>query len=193
MKRGNIIIIISLIVILASVGAYLGVKCYLDRDLENQKKELQDTIEKYGYVEKENVVTSVAKFNTEIMDNKIGNPASDEYMVAQDNLYWYELLDDVFLYVKPEIFTENRESDITGIMAIYYSKNIEDETVALNYVKALIKSNNEELVDSDIDYLMTEATKLSTDKKTSNNGKGISVGYIDYGDKIEYQVIRLYK
>ena len=193
MKKNKVIIIISLIVILLAVGGYFGVKNYLNKDLENQKQELQETIKKYGYVEKENVTISVAKFNTEVMDNKIGNPASDEYMVVQDNLYWYGLLDDVSLYIKPETFTENKDNDITATMAIHYSKNIENETIVVNYVKALIKANNENLTDSDIDYLITEAKTLSNDKKTSNNGKGISVGYVDNGEKIEYQVIRLYK
>ena len=186
-------IIITLIVILLAVGGCIAVKIYLNKDLEKQKQNLQETVEKYGYVEKENVAVSVAKFNTEVMDNKVGNPASDEYMVVQDNLYWYGLLTDIYLYIKPENFTENKDNDITATMAIYYSKNIEDETTAINYVKALIKANNENLTDSDIDYLITEAKALSNDKKTSNNGKGISVGYIDNGEKIEYQVIRLYK
>ena len=127
------------------------------------------------------------------MDNNVGNPASDEYMVAQDNLYWYGLINDIYLYIKPENFTENKDNDITETMTIQYSKNIEDETMVVNYVKALIKANNENLTDSDIDYLITEAKKLSNDKKTANNGKGISVGYVDNGEKIEYQVIRLYK
>ena len=192
MKK-NKVIIISLIVIILAVGGCLGVKIYLDKDLESQKQKLQETIEKYGYVEKENVTTCVANFNTEVMDNNVGNPASDEYMVAQDNLYWYGLINDIYLYIKPENFTENKDNDITETMTIQYSKNIEDETIVVNYVKALIKANNENLTDSDIDYLITEAKKLSNDKKTANNGKGISVGYIDNGEKIEYQVIRLYK
>ncbi len=192
MKK-NKVITISLIVIILAVGGCLGVKIYLDKDLESQKQKLQETIEKYGYVEKENVTTCVAKFNTEVMDNNVGNPASDEYMVAQDNLYWYGLINDIYLYIKPENFTENKDNDITETMTIQYSKNIEDETMVVNYVKALIKANNENLTDSDIDYLITEAKKLSNDKKTANNGKGISVGYVDNGEKIEYQVIRLYQ
>ena len=65
--------------------------------------------------------------------------------------------------------------------------------MVINYVKSLIKANNENLTDSDIDYLINDAKNVSNDKKTSNNGKGISVGYIDNGEEIEYQVIRLYK
>lgn len=152
MKKDKVIRIICLVVILLAVVCYFGVKIYLNKDLENKKQDLQDTINKYGYVEKEDVSVSVSKFNTVVMDN-----------------------------------------DITELMAIYYSKGIEDETMVINYVKSLIKANNENLTDSDIDYLIDDAKYVSNDKKISNNGKGISVGYVDNGEKIEYQVIRLYK
>ena len=194
MKKDKVIRIICLVVILLAVLCYFGVKIYLDKDLENKKQDLQDTINKYGYVEKENVSVSVSKFNTVVMENGVGNPASDDYMAVQDNLYWYALLnDEAYLYVKPKAFTGNKDNDITATMAIYYSKNIEDETIVIKYVKALIKANNQDLTDSDIDYLITEAKKLSNDKKTANNGKGIFVGYVDNGEKIEYQVTRAYK
>ena len=193
MKKDKVIRIICLVVILLAVVCYFGVKVYLDKDLENKKQDLQDTINKYGYVEKENVSVSVSKFNTVVMDNGVGNPASDNYMTTSDNLYWYGLYDGISLYVKPLNFTENKDNDITKLMAIYYSKGIEDETMVINYVKSLIKANNENLTDSDIDYLINDAKNLSNDKKTSNNGKGISVGYVDNGEEIEYQVIRLYK
>ena len=193
MKKDKVIRIICLVVILLAVVCYFGVKVYLDKDLENKKQDLQDTINKYGYVEKENVSVSVSKFNTVVMENGVGNPASDDYMTTSDNLYWYGLYDGISLYIKPLNFTENKDNDITKLMAIYYSKDIEDETMVINYVKSLIKANNENLTNSDIDYLINGAKKLSNDKKTSNNGKGISVGYIDNGEEIEYQVIRLYK
>lgn len=193
MKKDKVIRIICLVVILLAVVCYFGVKVYLDKDLENKKQNLQDTINKYGYVEKENVSVSVSKFNTVVMDNGVGNPASDDYMTTSDNLYWYGLHDGISLYVKSLNFTENKDNDITKLMAIYYSKDIEDETMVINYVKSLIKANNENLTDSDIDYLINDAKNVSNDKKTSNNGKEISVGYIDNGEEIEYQVIRLYK
>ena len=45
----------------------------------------------------------------------------------------------------------------------------------------------------EINTLLEEAKQLATSGKTSNNGKGISIGYIDNADNIQYQVIRLYK
>lgn len=40
---------------------------------------------------------------------------------------------------------------------------------------------------------MTEAKERSSKKETSNNGKGIFVGFLEYDDHYIYQVIRLYK
>lgn len=183
-------IIIGVALILLSIGIFAGVKIYIDKDLDKQKEELNKTFEKYGTVEKETVEVSVAKFNTEVMDNNIGDPASSDYMTQDNNLYWFALLDSVYLYVKPESYTGNKGEDITKVMTIQYSDN---EEIALKYVKALIKANNSELTDSDIEYLMNEAKNLSSDKKNANNGKGISVGYVESGEVTEYQVVRLYK
>ena len=183
-------IIIGVALILLSIGIFVGVKIYLDKDLDKQKEELNNTIEKYGTVEKETVELSIAKFNTEVMDNNIGDPASYDYMVEDNNLYWFGLLDGVSLYVKSENYTGDKEKDITEIMTIQYSDN---ESIALNYVKSLIKSNNDALTDSDIEYLMNEAKNLSNDKKNANNGKGISVSYVKSGELTEYKIIRLYK
>lgn len=186
MKKNIIIVLVVLLVI----GCSIGVKIYLDKDLDKQKEDLNKTFEKYGSVKKESVELGVAKFNTEIMDNNVGDPASYDYMTQENNLYWFALLDNVYLYVKPENYTGNKDKDITEIMTIHYSDN---ESIALNYVKALIKSNNDTLTDSDIKYLMNEAKTLSKDKKNANNGKGISVSYVSDGKIIEYQVIRLHK
>ena len=76
------------------------------------------------------------------------------------------------------------------MMVIQYSDN---EKIALKYVKALVKSNNDALTDADVDYLMKEAKTLANDKKKANNGKGISVGFVKNEEVTEYQIIRLYK
>ncbi len=94
------------------------------------------------------------------------------------------------MYVKPVDFSGNKDKDIANIMTIQYSKNSKNSDVAINYVKALLKANNDKLTDSDIDYLMSEA---KNNKKNSNNGMGISVSFVENDEIIEYQVIRLYK
>lgn len=61
------------------------------------------------------------------------------------------------------------------------------------FYKLLIKANNEEITDSEIDELLKEAKEKSFAKEIANNGKGISVGISNANDHYEYQVIRLYK
>lgn len=61
------------------------------------------------------------------------------------------------------------------------------------YVKHLIKANYNEATDTEIDALLEEAKSNSTAGKTSYNGKGISVGYLDNNDYYQYQVLRFYK
>ena len=61
-------------------------------DLEDAKKDLQETQEKYGWVRKETVDTLVAKFNAEVVDNSSLNPASIDYLTESDNQYWYGLV-----------------------------------------------------------------------------------------------------
>ena len=70
--------------------------------VEDAKKELQESQEKYGSVEKETADVLVAKFNTEVVDNSRLNPASTDYLTEYNNQYWYGLLDGVSLVVVPE-------------------------------------------------------------------------------------------
>ena len=89
MKKDKAIIIICIIIIAVLIGGYFVVKYFLDKDIQEQEQELQETINKYGTVEKENVNVVVSKFNTEIMDSGMEYPASDEYLVMEDGKYWY--------------------------------------------------------------------------------------------------------
>ena len=107
MKNKKIIIICLIMIILAIVIS-LGVKLYLNKDLENQRQKLQETQEKYGWVEKETVDVLVAKFNTEIVDSSSLNPASTDYLTEDDNQYWYGLIDGIYLVVVPEKYTGDK-------------------------------------------------------------------------------------
>ena len=160
---------------------------------EDAKNDLEETYKKYGWVEKETVNTILAKFNTEIMDGGLNTPASDDYMVVDNGKYWFALTDDVAFYLKPVESSGNKEKDILDMSAIYMDNDKYDETTAIKYTKLLIKANNEEITDSEIDELLKEAKEKSSAKETANNGKGISVGISNANDHYEYQVIRLYK
>lgn len=162
-------------------------------ELEEAKKDLQDTYEKYGTVEKETVNTIIAKFNTEIMDSGLNTPAYDDYMVIEDDVYWFGLTENISYYLQPVEFSGDKEKDILEMSAIYIEKDNYNEEIAVKYAKNLIKANNYDLTDEEIENLIKEAKELSPKKETSNNGKGISVGFLEYADHYIYQVIRLYK
>lgn len=188
-KEKNIIIACTIIILLSVIG-YFGVTYFLNKDVEKQEQKLQNIIDNYGTVEKEPISTTIAKFNTEIMNNNVNKPAREDYLTIDNNQYWYGLYDDIYCYVIPEKFTGNKDVDITKLIAIYYPKKTKNEALALEYVKHLIKANNNNLTNAEIKELITEAKKLSKDKKTANNRKGIFVGILETETHFEYQVTR---
>lgn len=193
MNKKKIIGICVVIFVIAFVGVCFAIVQASKHNLEEAKNDLEETQKKYGWVEKETVNTILAKFNTEIMDGGLNTPASDDYMVVDNGKYWFALTDDVAFYLKPVESSGNKEKDILDMSAIYMDNDKYDETTAIKYTKLLIKANNEEITDSEIDELLKEAKEKSSAKETANNGKGISVGISNANDRYEYQVIRLYK
>lgn len=187
------IIIICLIMIILTIVISLGVKLYLNKDLENQRQKLQETQEKYGWVEKETVDVLVAKFNTEIVDSSSLNPASTDYLTEDNNQYWYGLIDGIYLVVVPEKYTGDKSTEIVDYTLLYVDKTSKYESDAISYIKHLIKANNSNITDNEIDSLLQEAKVKSTSGETANNGKGISIGYIEKNDSYQFQVLRSYK
>jgi len=183
----------TLLAILLCGVMVLGIAGCGKDEVENAEKNLQETQEKYGWVEKETINTIIAKFNAEIMDGGLNTPASDDYMVIENNMYWFALTDNISYYLKPVEFSGNKENDILDMSALYFDKDKYNEDLALKYVKLLIKANNEKITDSEIENLIKEAKEKSSSKKSANNGKGISVGLLETNEHYEYQVIRLYK
>lgn len=163
------------------------------KDLENAKQELEETQKKYGWVEEETVNTIVAKFNTEVMDRELNTPASDDYMTKEDNAYWFGLTEDISYYLQPIKYSGDKEKDILDMSALYFNKDNYNEELAKKYAKCLIKANNYNITDEEIDDLIKEAIEKSDSNKTANNGKGISVGFVKTDGNYIFQVIRLYK
>ena len=163
--------------------------------VEDAKKDLQESQEKYGSVEKETTDALVAKFNTEVMDidGFSLNPASTDYLTEHNNQYWYGLFDGVSLVVVPKTYTGDKTTDIVDYMLIYVDKTSKYSDDALTYAKHLIKANYNEATETEINTLLDEAKTKSTTGKTAYNGKGISVGYLDSSDYYQYQVLRFYK
>ena len=147
-----------------------------------------------GIVDQETVDVLVAKFNTQVMDSGSSlNPASTDYLTIDDNKYWYGLIEGIYLVVVPQDFNNNPANEVVDYMFLFVDKGGQYETDAEEYVKHLIKANNESITDEEINTLLEEAKQSAPAGETSNNGKGISIGYIDNTDNIQYQVIRLYE
>ena len=87
----------------------LGITGCGKNEVKNSEKDLQETQEKYGWVEKETVNTILAKFNAEIMDGGLNTPASDDYMITENDLYWFALADNISYYLKPVEFSGNKK------------------------------------------------------------------------------------
>lgn len=193
MKKSKIAIIILIIIFVLLVGAYFGVSYFFDKESENQEQQLQESGEALGIVNEENVATLVAKFNTEVMENGPQYPASEDYFAVENGIYWYGLYEDIYLYVEPVNYTGNKEADIVDMMAIHFPKNSEHEDIALELAKNLVKINNSELTDEEIEQLIVQAQEVSKDKRVANNGKGITVALAENETNYEYQVVRLYE
>lgn len=141
----------------------------------------------------------IAKFNTEIMDNGLNTPAYDDYLTVEDGSYQFGITENISYYLQPVKFTGDKEKDILNMSALYFHKDNYNEEEAIKYVRCLIKSNNYDLTEEEINDLIINAKEKSIKKgkegrkETANNGKGISVGFLEYENNYIYQVIRLYK
>lgn len=186
------IIIIS-VVTLVIVAICFGVLYFSKQDLEKAQNDLNQTIEKFGVVEKETVATTIAKFNTEIVDGGLNTPATEDSMVMENGLYWYALTEELSCYAKPIEFTENKDQDITELIVLYCDKEGYNEETATKYASKLLKANQPELTEQEITNLIEDAKAHSAEQTAANNGKGVSLGFLETENHYEYQVRRLYK
>lgn len=178
------------ICLLAVVMCFTLTGCGKD---DGKKENQEETKNNFGTVEKVTVFDTIDKFNVELSNNGKHYFANNDYMIAENGLYWYGLYEDITCYVKPVAFTNDIKKDITYTIAVRYDANSKNEAMALEYVKDLIKSNNSSLSDSEIADLMAKAKEQAPNKKTANNGKGLTVGILITDETIEYQIVRLYE
>lgn len=193
MDKKKVMIICGVIFVIVVIAACITIVHFSKQDVEIAQNEYEQTVEKYGQVEEETVNTIIAKFNAEIMDSGLNTPAYDDYMVVENNTYWFALTENISYYLQPVEFSGDKENDILDMSALYLKKDGYNEETAIKYVKKLIKANNSDLKEDEIDNLIKEAKTLSTKKTMSNNGKGISVGFLEKDDHYQYQVKRLNK
>ena len=193
MDKKKILTICGVIFVIAVVAVCIVISQSAKQDLEDAQADLQESYEKYGSVEKETVDVLVAKFNTQVVDNSSLNPASSDYLTTGENNYWYGLITGVYLVVVPEEFSNDKSTEVVDYMTIYVEKSSEYADDSLEYVKYLIKANNSEITDTEIDTLIKEAKEKSTSQESAYNGKGITVGYSEDTETYQYQINRMYK
>lgn len=193
MNKKKIILICGVIFVIIAIAACIAIVYFSKQDLITAEKELQQTIEKYGFVEKETVNTIIAKLNTEIMDGGLNTPAIDDSMVIENELYWYALTENISCYVGTTEFSGDKEKDSAELISLYFDKEGYKEETATNYFKKLIKANKADLTEQEIENLVKEAKANIKTNEMTNNGQGISVAIIETDNHYEYQVKRLYK
>lgn len=192
MKKNKVAVIVCIIIVVLAFVGYFTLTYFLDKDIEEAEQDLQNTIETLGYVEQDNIQNVVAKFNSEIMDNDIEFTASEEYAVEKDEKYWYGMYEDISFFIVPVEYTGDKEKDIVDTTAIFVPKDSENTELAMKYFKCLVKANNNDLTDEEVDYLIEEAEAQIENGRRANNGKGLYVGISDGNDHYEYQVVRIY-
>ncbi len=156
----------------------------------NAQEEEKDNL---GYVEKETVDAMVTKFNTKIVNDSGLGPVSTDEVSLKDSTYRYEITDGLSLIVVPETMTDSASKDIVSSMAIYIEKDYQDDPQGLAYARLLIMTNNPQISYDEAQALIEEAQTLKSQQLTSNNGKGISVRYLEADTHLEYQIIRNYQ
>ena len=171
---------VLVMIALLSVGG-----CFFDKQ-NSQKSDV-------GIVEKQTVDQMLSRYNTEIFDNSGLNPANIDTLNDENGMYSYKITEGIYLVILPLDEQKNKEEDIVNSMRIYVKKEFSDDPQVLAYARMLITANNEKITNREAQNLIDEAISLSSKRITSNNGKGIFVGYISAQDHDEYQVIRNYK
>lgn len=193
-KKEKIYIIVCLLLMVLSVSSYFILTSIWNKEVEEAQKKLDETIEKYGVVEKETIENIVGKFNTEVLSKENLNVASNDYLTKEeDNTYWYGLEQGVYLMFEPIEYKGDKTKEITEYMILYVDNNYTNHTQINEYAKSLIKANNSELSDKEIIELLMDSIELASESKCANNGKGISVCHLTMEDHYEIQIKRLYK
>ena len=191
MKKSKVVVIITVIVALI-IGILIVGRFITKENVENTTKNNQEEdYEKYGYVEEKTIDVLVREFNEEITNNSGLGLVESESLTIKDGNYWYEITDGIHLVVIPSE-KQKDNSYIVDSMMIYVEKDFKDDPQVPTYTRLLIMSNNNEITNDEAQVLIDEAKNLANKQLTSNNGKGISVAYLEKEDHYEYKITRIY-
>ena len=153
--------------------------------MQSEQKTEENSLNNLGNVDKTTVEVLVTFFYDEINENSGLAPINDDTSKVENGNYRYELEEGIYFTVTPEK-QEAKDKDIVKSIQICFSEA--DEIVATAYAKLLVVANNKEITSDEANDLVTKA-KESKDE-AQNNGKGISIKYVQNGDHYEYQVVR---
>lgn len=188
-KKTRLIFILSILSVFLIAGFIIFI---MIKDSDNKIGKNNKEV----FLNRETVRTMISKFNTEVMDSGMEYPASDDYLLRENNLYYYGLQEGITLYIEPNKYTGNLETDIVKQMGIVYDKG-EKESIGFDYVKHLIKANNYNLNEDKIKDIINNANELgknnSGDTGTGYKKEGLLVAYWPNDETYHYSVQRMYE
>lgn len=160
------IIAVSVAIILLLVGIFI---------LRNKKP-------KAVYLEEISISTFVDNFNKKITSSNIEYLASEDYLIKEDEFYWYGLYEDVVLHIVPIKYSGDLTKDTILETGIFFDKGSANEELAMNYLANLIKTNDSKLTDEQVNEIIKQAKELGKDNVNKKNG----TGYANYGLVVTY-------
>ena len=160
------IIAVSVAIILLLVGIFI---------LRNKKP-------KAVYLEEISISTFVDNLNKKITSSNIEYLASEDYLIKEDEFYWYGLYEDVVLHIVPIKYSGDLTKDIVLETGIFFDKGSANEELAMNYLANLIKTNDSKLTDEQVNEIIKQAKELGKDNVNTKNG----TGYANYGLVVTY-------
>lgn len=98
------------------IGSFL-IHYFFDKDFEKQKEQVEET--EYKIVEKESVAVNLAKLNSELANHKVDKLLNGSYLFIESEIYWYDIQEGIHLYVLPETFTGDEETDVAEKIGIW--------------------------------------------------------------------------
>lgn len=186
-KKDKIISIVCTIIIVLSLFGYLTINYFLNKDI---KKE-QDKLDNIVYSDQIYINDFITEFNSKIIDNNLVT-LSTNYTLDND-IYYYNLYEDITLYIKPIEYLEDQNKEIVYEVGIFYPKDTEYENMVIEYFKYLIIVNNSTIGNNLSLDLINKADNLSQQNKSLDENNGLIIK-ISKNDKYkEYQIKRLYK
>ena len=171
MKKGIKILLVIIFIIIVGVGSYFISKNVTDNYLRENNT-----------VEDIKLKNFVINFNKNLKNNKIDVELSINEVEANENsTYWINLEEGIDIAIMMDKVSDNKESDTVRITGLAYATNYEDTGKINNYLKALIKTNNSNLNNDDINKMIKNADNMKDSIKEEGNETSKTFDYKGLG------------